>query len=347
MKKFLFMLIAMFTLAIGANAQNQKNVAGTSEFTDNWKVTLQGGAVTTFDNFFDAHPAMTPVVVLGADKYITPAFGVGIDARTAIGTGCETHNPHTAFDVVNVSAYGKVNLANLGRYNGTRKFFEPVVYAGLGWGHNNCSAYPALSGNYNKGIDGVPTELYGTYLRNYVTARAGLELNFNIGKEKAWGIVVNPSVVWGNIDNARLCKQNGNFELTVGACYYFKNSNKKRCFSKAEPIIVERVKEVPLVKEVVRVNEKTLVVPEKTYAVSFAQNSAVLDDTAKGILNKIPKNATVNIAGSTSPEGTSERNTELAQERAEAVATYLKSRGVKVNTVAGGDAGRAAVITVQ
>ena len=53
MKKFIFMLIAMFTFAIGSiNAQAQNDYAGSSKFTDNVSVTLQGGVLTSFDNFY-------------------------------------------------------------------------------------------------------------------------------------------------------------------------------------------------------------------------------------------------------------------------------------------------------
>ena len=45
MKKFIFMLIAMFTFAIGSiNAQTQNDYAGSSKFTDNVSVTQIGRA---------------------------------------------------------------------------------------------------------------------------------------------------------------------------------------------------------------------------------------------------------------------------------------------------------------
>ena len=139
MKKFIFMLVATLMLAIGAvNAQEQSNYAGSSKFTDNVSVTLQGGVLTTFNDFYTGHTAMAPIAVLGVDKYINPWFGVGVEGRTLIGTGNGMYNAHTAFDAVNVSGYAKFNILNMFNYNGERKFFEPVVYTGLGWGHQTC-----------------------------------------------------------------------------------------------------------------------------------------------------------------------------------------------------------------
>ena len=182
MKKFIFMLIAMFTFAIGSiNAQTQNDYAGSSKFTDNVSVTLQGGVLTSFDNFYSGHTAMAPIVLIGADKYVTPWLGFGVEGRTLIGTGHGSYNTYTAFDYVNVSGLAKVNLANAFKFDGTRKFFEPVVYTGIGWGHQTAS--------------------YGYNHNNWMTYRAGAEFNFNLGEDRAWGIVVNPSVVWNGIYN--------------------------------------------------------------------------------------------------------------------------------------------------
>lgn len=345
MKKFIFSLVMMLTMFIGvANAQS--NYASSSHFTDNWSVSLSGGVVTPFNHFF-ADGSTTPIVVVGVDKYVTPWLGFGIEGRTSIGTG-DNFNIHTAFDMVNVSVNGEFNLVNMFAFDGTRRMFEPVVYMGLGWGHVNCSDY-----------NNVGFLNHTTATRNYLTYRAGVEFNFNLGKEHAWAIVVNPSVVWGNICNGRLDKRCGNFELTAGVVYHFKTSNgthsytKARLYDAAEVAALNaRIAELEARKPVVvnRVVNQTIVAPvtpESTYAVSFTQNSAELSDEAKAALDNIPTDVTVNIAGSTSPEGTSRRNTVLAVERANAVAEYLRSRGVTVNEVRGGDAGRVAVITIQ
>ena len=344
MKKFIFMLIAMFTFAIGSiNAQTQNDYAGSSKFTDNVSVTLQGGVLTSFDNFYSGHTAMAPIVLVGVDKYVTPWLGFGVEGRTLIGTGHGSYNKYTAFDYVNVSGLAKVNLANAFKFDGTRKFFEPVVYTGLGWGHQTAS--------------------YGDNHNNWMTYRAGAEFNFNLGEDRAWGIVVNPSVVWNDLDNGMLVKKNGNFEITAGIVYRFKNSNGKRSFAKAhlydaaevaalnkkinelesrEPAVIEKIVE----KHVAGIGTNVFVAP-------FKFNSSELSDKCKSVLDNIAAGTTVVIDAyaSSEPKSSVKYNTKLSVERANAVKKYLESRGVKVTDTTGhgidDDFGRVAIVTVK
>ena len=349
MKKFIFMLIAMFTFAIGSiNAQTQNDYAGSSKFTDNVSVTLQGGVLTSFDNFYSGHTAMAPIILIGADKYVTPWLGFGVEGRTLVGTGHGSYNTYTAFDYVNVSGLAKVNLANAFKFDGTRKFFEPVVYTGIGWGHQTAS--------------------YGDNHNNWMTYRAGAEFNFNLGKDRAWGIVVNPSVVWNDIDNGKLVKKNGSFEITAGVVYRFKNSNGKCSFAKArlydaaevaalnkkinelesrEPVVIEKVVEKPVAANTVAgVGSNVFIAP-------FKFNSSVLSDKCKSVLDNIAEGTTVVIDAyaSSEPKSSAKYNTKLSVERANAVKKYLESRGVKVTDTAGhgmdDDFGRVAIVTVK
>lgn len=349
MKKFIFMLIAMFTFAIGSiNAQTQNDYAGSSKFTDNVSVTLQGGVLTSFDNFYSGHTAMAPIILIGADKYVTPWLGFGVEGRTLVGTGHGSYNTYTAFDYVNVSGLAKVNLANAFKFDGTRKFFEPVVYTGLGWGHQTAS--------------------YGDNHNNWMTYRAGAEFNFNLGKDRAWGIVVNPSVVWNDIDNGKLVKKNGSFEITAGVVYRFKNSNGKCSFAKArlydaaevaalnkkinelesrEPVVIEKVVEKPVAANTVAgVGSNVFIAP-------FKFNSSVLSDKCKSVLDNIAEGTTVVIDAyaSSEPKSSAKYNTKLSVKRANAVKKYLESRGVKVTDTAGhgmdDDFGRVAIVTVK
>lgn len=349
MKKFIFMLIAMFTFAIGSiNAQTQNDYAGSSKFTDNVSVTLQGGVLTSFDNFYTGHTAMAPIVLVGADKYVTPWLGFGVEGRTLIGTGHGSYNTYTAFDYVNVSGLAKVNLANAFKFDGTRKFFEPVVYTGLGWGHQTAS--------------------YGEDYNNWMTYRAGAELNFNLGKDRAWGVVVNPSVVWNDIDNGKLVKKNGSFEITAGVVYRFKNSNGKRSFAKThlydaaevaalnkkinelesrEPVVIEKIVEKPVATNTVAgVGSNVFIAP-------FKFNSAELSDKCKSVLDNIAEGTTVVIDAyaSSEPKSSAKYNTKLSVKRANAVKAYLESRGVKVTDTTGhgmdDDFGRVAIVSVK
>ena len=343
MKKFILIFVAMFTFATSMFAQEQTNYTGSSKFTDNVSVTVQGGVLTSFDNFYSGHTAMAPIALVGVDKYVNPWFGVGVEARTLIGTGNGSYNTKTTFDWVNLSGYAKFNVLNMFNYNGERRTFEPVVYTGLGWGHSTACLHT-----------------------NQATYRAGVELNLNLGKEKAWGIVLNPSVVWGGMTDYKLNKHNGSFEVTAGVVYHFKTSNVTRTFAKPRlysqseiDALNARIKELDsrqvAVKEVIKNVPATnstagVNVVEKTYIVTFAKSKADLTNAAKANLDKIT--GTVVIEASASPEGTTKFNQKLSEDRANAVKSYLESRGVKVIKatglgVVGNESNRIAIVTVQ
>ena len=343
MKKFILIFVAMFMFATSMFAQEQTNYTGSSKFTDNVSVTVQGGVLTSFDNFYSGHTAMAPIALVGVDKYVNPWFGVGVEARTLIGTGNGSYNTKTVFDWVNLSGYAKFNVLNMFNYNGERRIFEPVVYTGLGWGHSTACLHT-----------------------NQATYRAGVELNLNLGKEKAWGIVLNPSVVWGGMTDYKLNKHNGSFEVTAGVVYHFKTSNGTRTFAKPRlysqseiDALNARIKELDsrpvAVKEVIKNIPATnstagVDVVEKTYIVTFAKSKADLTNAAKANLDKIT--GTVVIEASASPEGTTKFNQKLSEDRANAVKSYLESRGVKVTKatglgVVGNESNRIAIVTVQ
>ena len=343
MKKFILIFVAMFMFATSMFAQEQTNYTGSSKFTDNVSVTVQGGVLTSFDNFYSGHTAMAPIALVGVDKYVNPWFGIGVEARTLIGTGNGSYNTKTTFDWVNLSGYAKFNVLNMFNYNGERRTFEPVVYTGLGWGHSTACLHT-----------------------NQATYRAGVELNLNLGKEKAWGIVLNPSVVWGGMTDYKLNKHNGSFEVTAGVVYHFKTSNGTRTFAKPRlysqseiDALNARIKELDsrqvTVKEVIKnvpaTNSTASVnVIEKTYIVTFAKSKADLTNAAKANLDKIT--GTVVIEASASPEGTTKFNQKLSEDRANAVKSYLESRGVNVTKatglgVVGNESNRIAIVTVQ
>lgn len=351
MKKFIFMVMAMLGMAVGSNAQNYNNYVGSSKFSDNWSVTLQGGVVTPLNHFFK-DGSTTPVIVIGADKYVNPWLGFGVEGRTSIGTG-KRFNPHTAFDAENVSGYVKFNVRNIFNFNGTRRVFEPVVYTGLGWGHTNCSAF----------TDADMSDGHSTAKRNYLTYRTGAELNFNLGKNptnRAWAIVVNPSVVWGNICNGRLNYNHANFEVTAGIRYTFKSSNGKRVQS-VSPVPellaevnnlraqVEDLKNRPTTEKVV----EKVVAPVSTWTVAFSHDSDVLSATAKTTLDQVATDTPVVIDAyaSREPKSNAAYNKTLSEKRAATVKTYLEGRGVTVKSATGhgmnDDFGRVAVVTIK
>lgn len=344
MKKFLSILCALCVSAISF-AQSQTNYSGSSRFTDNWSVSLQGGVLTGFNNFFSGHTATAPTVTIGIDKYITPWLGFGIEGRTLIGTGhghvdgiCysgvpNAYNTHTAFDAVNVSGYAKFNIINMFSYNGHRKFFEPVVYTGIGWGHQNCS----------KSFD-----------RNYMTFRSGAELNFNLGKERAWAVVVNPSVVFGDINNGKLMKSHGYFEVNAGLVYHFKTSNGTHDFAKAKlydqteidhlndvisslkAVTQDQEEEIKCLKKCA-VQHDTIYIEkleDNSNKFYFEKNSMNLTGDVSELANSLKESgSTCVITGYASKEGSEKRNNVLSERRAYALKQALVKSGVEASKI--------------
>lgn len=203
MKKIFTFFIAVMMVFATATAQY-----GPTKFTDNVTVEIKGGVTTPMSDFYGG---VSPVVGFQVDKYITPWLGFGVDANTLIANPYGSNNPHTVFDLVNVNGLFKFNVRNMWNYDGTRKFFEPVVFTGLGWGHRTCSEFD------NK---------------NYMVFKSGVEMNFTLDKQKAWAVRVTPAVVWGPASDFKLNKHNGGFELTAGIVYRFKNKDGNRHYTK-------------------------------------------------------------------------------------------------------------------
>ena len=118
-----------------------------------------------------------------------------------------------------------------------------------------------------------------------------------------------------------------------------------------EPKVIEKIVEVPAQTATTNAEETATV--ETTngdkWIVSFANASAKLTNEAKFVLNQIGEDAIVDVTATASPSGTKAFNQKLSEKRAKAVADFLTSRGVKVNSAVGKGvdpvSGRSAVVT--
>lgn len=318
MKKILLML-ALFSAVVTANAQIATE---NSNAFDNVGVGVTAGVSTPLD-FNSVFPLNTNVG-LKITKDITPVIGFQIEGLAVLNDN-HFSDLKTAVKATNVGLNGALNLSNFfWGYKGTPRVFEVSTVAGLGWLHTwNTS-------------------------ENSLTAKTGLDLAFNLGKNKAHSFVLTPAVYWNlhKIDAIQFNKKGAQLALNLSYIYHFKTSNGTHHFKtydvgamnneinylhgkldeceKREPKLVERIV------------EKKVAVPTNTeWFVQFAQKSAELTAEAKATLDKIGEDLVVDVIGTSSPEGDAEFNQRLSEKRAAVVADYLTKRGVKVNSWAG------------
>ena len=343
MKKFILSLMVMLTVMLSsANAQIAYQKA---DFLDNVYVGLNGGVSSPLD--FNSVTPFNAQAGVKVGKNWSPVFGTNIEGTAVFG---DNHfaDSHTFVKATYVGLNGTLNLTNLFLNYNPDKVFETSLEAGLGWIHNYHTPTPT-------NIDGHA---------NYLGAKTGVILAWNIGNNKAWQLYAEPSVYWNlsKTDKIQFNKHNAQLAVSVGVVYKFKTSNKTHNFKvyniydytsaleeARDRIAALEAQNAELSKrptETYNVVKETVVYSQDIFTVSFLQNSAELTQDAKNILDKVSTSLPVKVIGSTSPEGSTRRNSELSVQRANAVAEYLKSRGVKVVSAEGNEHGRIAVVTV-
>ena len=343
MKKFILSLMVMLTVMLSsANAQIAYQKA---DFLDNVYVGLNGGVSSPLD--FNSVTPFNAQAGVKVGKNWSPVFGTNIEGTAVFG---DNHfaDSHTFVKATYVGLNGTLNLTNFFLNYNPDKVFETSLEAGIGWIHNYHTSTPT-------NIDGHA---------NYLGAKTGVILAWNIGNNKAWQLYAEPSVYWNlsKTDKIQFNKHNAQLAVSVGVVYKFKTSNKTHNFKvyniydytsaleeARDRIAALEAQNAELSKrptETYNVVKETVVYSQDIITVSFLQNSAELTQDAKNILDKVSASLPVKVIGSTSPEGTTRRNSELSVQRANAVAKYLKSRGVKVVSAEGNEHGRIAVVTV-
>lgn len=321
-KMFIFALGLMAML--GASAQTSLQ---TTKPFDNVYVGLNGGVAT--DKGLNTVSPDSPVLSLRVGKQFSPVYSAEIEGLAFFSTNKSDNTVKTSYLGLN----GLVNLNNLFcGYNNKPRTFEVSAVAGTGWIHNYT---PHQSDKYN----------------NYLGAKTGLDIAFNLGQSKKHTINVRPEIFWnlsepGNRYSQLAFNRHGaQYLLTVGYTYHFKTSNGTHYFKEynietyestiarlREELCHQEVQVREVVKEVVKEPTPTTAVSAQ-YVVFFAKNSYDLTEEAQNVLKNIV--GTVNVYGYASPEGKKEHNDMLSYRRAEAVARFLKAQGVTVKEVVG------------
>lgn len=219
-------LLSVFALgALSINGQTTAILRG-GDFWDNWYIGSRAGATMNMSGggfFKSARPAMG----LSIGKQWTPILGTEIQGLGYINTT----NSRTVFDASDVSLLGTMNLMNLfAGYEGIPRTFEIETLTGIGWLHH----YMNGEGDSND-----------------LSARVGLNLNFNLGETKAWTFSIRPAMAYnltGNFPERKVNfdKNKARFELLVGFTYHFMGSNGERFFTMepiADPIAIATMNE--------------------------------------------------------------------------------------------------------
>ena len=351
MKKLLFTLALLMTAVVGMQAQTATE---NSKFFDNISIGVTGGAATPL-NFNSMFP-VNPVVGLRLQKDFTPAFGLHVEGLAILNNNNVFADPiKTTVKGTNVGVNGVINLSNaLFGYNGTPRVFEISTVTGLGWLHEwNTSA-------------------------NFLSAKTGFDLAFNLGSKKAHSIVITPAILWNlnTLNKIQFDKNKAQLMLQVSYVYHFKTSNgthhfktwdvgamneeinalhkqtetDKRKIDVLEDVIVDLSKKIKDQSVPTAAAVETKFVPSE-WVVTFAKGSSTLDDNAKNVLKTIPANVKVKIEATASPEGSTKFNQTLSENRANSVAEFLKANGVTVVDskglgVTGNSSNRIAIVTV-
>ena len=353
MKKFIFVMLALFSAVVSANAQIATE---NSNALDNIGVGVTVGASTPLD--FNSVFPVNPNVGLKVTKDFTPIFGVQVEALAVLNDN-HFNDVKTLVKATNLGFNGAINLSNaFGGYKGTPRTFEVSAVTGLGW----LRAWEIKD--------------------NSLTAKTGLDLALNLGKNKAHSFVLTPAVYWNlhKIDAIQFTKNGAQLAVNLSYIYHFKTSNGTHHFKaydigamtaeinrlngaleeceKREPKVIEKV--IEKVVYVEKPNDNATTVTTETtkivakngnvWIVPFATNSDKITKEGAFILNQIGEDSVVDITATASPSGTKAHNQKLSERRAKNVASFLTRRGVKVNSAVGkgvdATSGKTAIVTV-
>ena len=165
MKKSLLLLASI----IGLSTLNAQTFEQTTKFRDNWSIGINGGIVSplTHSAFFKNARA---TVGVNLNKQFSPIYGLTVENMWNINA----FDSQAAFDATNLSLLHRVNLNNVFcKYDGKPDLFEVEAVAGFGWLHINDAYSHSWEG------EPIPTDA------NWITSKAGLNFNFNLGEKKA------------------------------------------------------------------------------------------------------------------------------------------------------------------
>ena len=255
--------ILLSVLALGALTINaQTVVVKGGGFWDNWSMGVQGGATMKMsgEGFFKS---ARPAFGLTLGKQWTPILGMDIQGMGYVNTT----NSSTMIDASDVSLIGRMNLMNLfAGYNGMPRPFEVETVTGLGWLHH----YMTGSGDTDD-----------------LSARIGLNFNFNLGEDAAWTLGIKPAVLFnltGEYPSKKLAfnRNKANMEILLGLTYHFADEDGNRHFALVnaiDPLVLAAMNE--------EINDlREVIVAKDVELVGLADELMVVQDQLNEARNK-------------------------------------------------------------
>jgi outer membrane protein OmpA-like peptidoglycan-associated protein len=255
--------ILLSVLALGALTINaQTVVVKGGGFWDNWSMGVQGGATMKMsgEGFFKS---ARPAFGLTLGKQWTPILGMDIQGMGYVNTT----NSSTMIDASDVSLIGRMNLMNLfAGYNGMPRPFEVETVTGLGWLHH----YMTGSGDTDD-----------------LSARVGLNFNFNLGEDAAWTLGIKPAVLFnltGEYPGKKLAfnRNKANMEILLGLTYHFADEDGNRHFA-----LVNAIDPLALAAMNEEINDlREVIVAKDVELVGLADELMVVQDQLNEARNK-------------------------------------------------------------
>lgn len=356
-------IILIAALALGViSAQAQVTVEG-SKFSDNWSIGLKGGAVTPAKggSFWQN---CRGIFGLELKKQITPVFGLGVEGEWTVNTSSWTGlKSATAVDHQYVGVYGTLNLMNVfAGYKGAPRFFEIEAVAGTGWLHSYYLHSQAQDGNSWANKAGLNFNFnLGEAKAWTISVKPAIVWNMNNNAINANGLGYEAQY---NLNHAYV-------ELEAGVTYHFKNSNGTHSFKVAtlmdEDLVASLNAEINSLRAQLNncnadkaalqqkindleqkladcLNKKAQVVEvvknlDNVHYVFFNLASSTIQANQKPNIFMVAKqlqddpNATVDVKGYASKDGSLEFNKKLAEKRAQAVKKALVKEGVDASRI--------------
>ncbi|MDE6691876.1 MAG: OmpA family protein [Muribaculaceae bacterium] len=345
MKKTL-LLSAMGLMTLGASAQI---AIEQPSFSQNWSIGLNGGVTTPLVHspFFENMRGTFGATVA---KQITPTFGLGVEGNASVNTS-SWYGPHsaTAIDGSYVGAFGTVDLMNLfGGYQGQTRPFTIAALAGAGWGHqywtekerkdhNYMAAKAGLNFNFNVSDDATiylqPAVVWDLSDANVKQTSAAYDarnatfnltagVNFNLGGRQFNPVVpMDPALV--DALNAQVNALRADLDASAAA-----NAVALQQIADLNYQLQQKPTVVETTEVVTEVNNYLNSVRYVFFNIGSANIQALQQPNIEMVAEQLKNdaNATVEVKGYASPDGSLAFNQKLAQRRADAVKKELVNR---------------------